>query len=57
MIEILNTTLQVTGTKQKLNYASMVIAQRSLGDDYDDTTYNYTYLYDMKIGLDFHFFL
>ena len=27
----------------------MVIAQKSLGDDYYDITYNYTYLYNMKI--------
>ena len=28
-----------------------------LGDDYNDITYDYTYLYDMKTGLGFHFFL
>ena len=32
------------------------IAQKCLGDDYNDITYNYTYLYDMRIGLDFQFF-
>ena len=36
---------------------SWVIAQLCLGDDYNDITYNCTYLYNMKIGLDFHFFL
>ena len=35
----------------------MVIAYKRLWDDYDDITYNYTYLYDMKIGSDFRFFL
>ena len=34
-----------------------VIAKKSLGDDYNDITYNYPYLHDMKIGSDFHFFL
>ena len=34
-----------------------MIAEVSLGDDYYDITCNYTYLYDMEIGLDFHFFL
>ena len=33
-----------------------MIGQKSLGNDYDDITYNYTYLYDMKIVSDFHFF-
>ena len=28
-----------------------------LGYGYNDITYNYNYLYDMKTGLDFHFFL
>ena len=35
----------------------MVIAYKRLWDDYDDITYNSAYLYDMKIGSDFHFFL
>ena len=34
-----------------------MIAQKSLGNDYYDITYNYTYLFDMKIGSDVHFFL
>ena len=33
------------------------IAQVCLGDDCSDITCNFTYLYGMKIGLDFHFFL
>ena len=34
-----------------------MIPQGCLGDDYNDITCNYTYLYDIKLALDFHFFL
>ena len=34
-----------------------MIAQVCLGDDYNDITYNYTYLYDIEIGFNFLFFL
>ena len=44
-------------SQRRLNYASGLIAQECFGDDYNDITYNQTYLYDIKIGLDFHFFL
>ena len=43
--------------KRRPNNASRVIAPVCLEDDYNDITYNYTYLYDMEIGFDFHSFL
>ena len=36
---------------------TMVIYDNDNDNHYNDITYNYICLYDMKIGLDFHFFL
>ena len=54
---VLDVPLKFTDTQLKLNFASGVIAQVCLGDDYNDIIYNYTYLYDIEIGFDFYFFL